>query len=116
MEAIANDIFRVNLNAASKSFLESESSENIWRALKSNVKTYVDEKLLTGDSVYYRRQNCKGWHGPAKVLSKEGQCVLIRHGSVFYRFHPCHLMTVNKEFGSPRNEKNKISSNEINEV
>ena len=71
---------------------------------------------MTGDDVYYRRQNCKGWCGPAKVLGKEGQCVLIKHGGTFYRMDPCHLMEVNKEFGSPRNKENKITSNEINEV
>ena len=30
--------------------------------------------------------------------------------------HPCLLRKVNKEFGSLRNEENKISSNEIKEV
>ena len=62
---------------------------------------------MTGDTVYYRRQNCTGWHGPDKVLGKEDQCVLIRHGGVFYRMNLCHLMKANKEFGSPRNEGNK---------
>ena len=49
-------------------------------------------------------------------MGKEGQHVLIRHGGAFYRRYPCHLMKVNKEIGSPRNEENKISSNEVNEV
>ena len=35
-----------------------------------------------------------------KVLGKEGQCVLIRHGEAFYRIHPCHLIKPNKELGS----------------
>ena len=38
---------------------------------------------MTGDTVYYRKQNSKGWHGLAKVLGKEGQCVLIRRGRNF---------------------------------
>ena len=80
--------------------MEVESSKEIWRALRSNVRIYVDEGFVTGDSVYYRRQNCKGWCDLAKVLGKEGQCVLIRHGEAFYRMHLCHLMKVNKEFGS----------------
>ena len=71
---------------------------------------------MTGDTVYYRRQNCKGLYGPANVLNKEGQCLLIRHNKAFYRMHPCHLMKTNKEFGSPRNEGNKTAKNEINEV
>ena len=37
----------------------------------------------------------KGWRRPAKVLGKEGNFVLIRHGNSFYRCHPCHLMKVN---------------------
>ena len=81
-----------------------------------DVKIYADEKFMTGDTVYYRRQNCKGWHSPAKVLGREGQYVLIRHGRAFYRMHPCHLMKANKEFGSPWNEGNKTAKKEINEV
>ena len=84
--------------------------------MRSNVRTYVGEEFVTGDSVYYRKQNCKGWHGLAKVLGKEGQCVLIRHSGTLYRIHPCHLMKANKELGSPRNEENKTTKNEKNEV
>ena len=40
---------------------------------------------MTSNIVYYRRQNYKGWHGPARILGKEGQCVLIRYGGTFYR-------------------------------
>ena len=71
---------------------------------------------MTGDCVYYRRQNCKVWCRPAKGLGKEGQYVLIRYGRAFYRMHPYHLMKVNEEFGGARNKENKISSNTINEV
>ena len=104
------------LHAVRKSFIEAESSEKIQGALRSNVRTYVDEKFVTGNAVSYRRQNCKGWCGPTKVLGKEGQYVLIRHGGAFYRMYPCHLMKANKEFGSPKNEGNKTTKIEINEV
>ena len=69
---------------------------------------------MTGDSVDYIKQNCKGWRGLAKVLDKESQSVLIRQGGAFYWMHPCNLLKVNKELGSPRNDKNNISSNEVN--
>ena len=82
----------------------------------SHVRTYADEGFVTGDSVYYRRQNCKEWHDPAKVLGKEGQSELIRHGRVFYKMHPYHLMKIHKEFKNSRNEENKISSHKINEI
>ena len=114
--ATTNEVARINLNAlhaARKSFIEAESSKIIQRALRSNVR---DEEFVTSDTVYYRRLNCKGWCGPAKVLGKEGHFVLIRHDRAFYRIHPCQLMKVNKEFGSPRNEGNKTAKNEINGV
>lgn len=94
-----SDMVRKNLNAlhsARRNFLEAESSERIRRALRSNVRTYADEDYATGDQIYYRRQGFKGWRGPAKVLGREGQFVLIRHGGAFYRMHPCQLMKVNK--------------------
>ena len=116
--ATTNDMVRINSNtflntllAVRKSIMEAESREKIQQPPRSNVWTYDAD-----DSVYYRRQNYKGWYGPAKVLGKEGQCVLIRYRGAFYRMHLCHLMKLNKEFRSPRSEENKISSNEINEV
>ena len=65
LKAVINsEMVRTNLNAShamKKSFIEAESSEKIQRPLRSNVRTYVDEEFVTGDTVYYRRQNCKGW-------------------------------------------------------
>ena len=109
--ATTSNMIRVNLNAlhaARKSFMNVESSKKIRRALKSNVRIYADDWIVTGDSVYEWRQNCQKWRRP--ILGKEGQCVLIRYAGAFYRMHPC------KGFGNPRNEEKKISSKEINEV
>ena len=94
------------------------------RGSKAFNKEFLD---LIQDVCDYRRQNCQGWRGPAKVLVKESLCVLIRHGAESYGMHPCHLMKANKKFGSPKNEENKelgkprdesnkIDKNEINEV
>ena len=58
-----SEMLRTNLNAlhaVRKSFIEAESSEKIQRALSSNVRTYENEEFVTGDIVYYRRQNYKG--------------------------------------------------------
>ena len=120
LEAITtSDMVRLNLNAlhaARKNFMKAESRKKIQRALRSNVRTDAYEGFVTSRSVYYRRLNCKGWCGPAKIFVKKGLCVLIRHRGTFYKMQSYHLMRKNKEFGSPRNEENKISSNEINEV
>ena len=116
--ATTNKMVRINLNAlhaARKSFIEVESSEKIQRALRSNVRTYADKGFVTGDTVYYWRQNCKGWRGLTKVLGKEGQCVLISHGGAFYWRYLYPLMTANKELGSLRNEGNKELESPKNE-
>ena len=115
--ATTSEIVRTNsnaLHAARKSFIEAESSEKIWRELVSNVRTYEYKEFVTSNTVYHRRQNSKVWCVPAKVLVKEGQCVLIKHGGAFYRMHPCYLMMANKELGSSRNEGNKTAKTEIN--
>ena len=86
--ARTNVIVRVNLNtlhAVRKSNLEAESSQKILRALRSNVRTYVNEGFMSGDSVFYGRQNYKGWCGPVNLLGMKGQCVLIRHRNTFSR-------------------------------
>ena len=74
LEAVTtSNIVEVNLNAlhaARKNFMEPESNKKIWRELRSHVRTYADEGFLTSDNVCYRRENCKGWCGPAKVLGK----------------------------------------------
>ena len=93
--ATNSDLVRENLNAlhkARENFVKSESSDRIRRALKYNVRTYAEIDFQPGEKVYYKRRKTKGWKGPAKVLGKETNFVLIRHGSVYYRCHPCQLM------------------------
>ena len=43
-------------------------------------------------SIIEDQTNRMAWS--CKVLGKEGQCVLIRNGGVFYRMHPCHLKKI----------------------
>ena len=38
-------------------FIETESSEKIQRALRSNVRTYMNEEFVTCETVYYRRSD-----------------------------------------------------------
>ena len=59
--ATTTEMVRINSNvlyAVRKSIMEVESSEKIQKALRSNVRTYVDEGFVKGDTVYYKRQNC----------------------------------------------------------
>ena len=89
-----NDIIRMNLNAlhkAREAFMKSESSEKVRRALRHNVRSSGDVKYVTGDRVFYKRLQEKKWRGPATVLGQEGQQVLVKHGGVYVRVHPCRL-------------------------
>ena len=95
-----SDLVRTNLNALHKSrenYIKAESSDRIKRALKHNIRTYSEVDFLPGEKVYFKRNKVKGWKGPAKVLGKESNFVLIRHGSAYYRCHPCHMKKVNEE-------------------
>ena len=75
-----------------ESYIQAESSKHIRRALRHNVRTYVDGRYCNGDNVYYRRKNSKGWKGPGVVLGLDGQYVFVRHGGAYYRVHPCQLL------------------------
>ena len=97
-EESQSEIIRQNLNALHSSreaFIKSESSEKIRRALRHNVRTSGDIKYLTGDSVYYKRLNSRKWSGPGTVLGQDGQQVLVKHGGIYVRVHPCRLSLEN---------------------
>ena len=96
------------LQVARKNFIQAESSERIRRALKSKVRSYSDEVYENGEKVYYRRKNFKGWKGPAVVIGVDHQMVLVRHGGIMYRCHPCHLMKVRKQSKNEVNAQNGV--------
>ena len=52
----------------------------------------------------------KGWKGPAKVIGQEGKIVLIRHGTAYYRCHPCQLMKADPE-SKKKEAVNRAASN-----
>ena len=95
LEAKTNsEIVAENLNAmhsARKAFVAAETSEKIRRALRHNIRTSCEVKYFTGDSVFYKRNKCDRWKGPGKVIGQDGQQVLVKHGSVYVRVHPCRL-------------------------
>ena len=90
-----SNIVRENLNAlhaARKAFMHQESSEKLARALNRQTRTYGDKPFLIGDDVFYKRNQSSRWQGPAKVLGKDSNQVLIKHGSSYLRVHPCRLL------------------------
>ena len=77
------------LHAARAAFISCENDEQIRRALKSNVRGSGEVKYLTGDEVYYKRDDATQWHGPATVIGQIGQQVFVKHGS-FYILAECN--------------------------
>ena len=91
----SSEIIRRNLEAihsARENYIRAETSERVRRALRHKTRPYSSEEYHNGEKVFYKRQNTKGWRGPAKVIGQEGKIVLVRHGTAYYRCHPCHLM------------------------
>ena len=56
------------MRSARKAFVASESSEQLTRTLKHNLRIYQDAIFVTGDAVYYIRRDSKKWKGPGKVI------------------------------------------------
>lgn len=114
-----SDIIRKNLealHAARQAFIASESSEKIRRALQHNVRTSTEQKYVTNDKVYYKRLDSKVWKGPATVLGQDGQQVLVKHGGVYVRVHPCRLSLVKETVigeGSNANLEDVESQNHV---
>ena len=89
-----------NLNAlhsARQAFIKQESSEKLRRALNRKTRGYSDTNFVQGDSVYYYRNNSKKWHGPARVLGRDGQQLLLKHGGIYIRVHPCRIQLCNPD-------------------
>ena len=104
LESSENPIVLKNLEAmvsARKAFMEAENSEKIKRALKHNIRTTNDQKFVSGDIVYYKRNNEKKWKGPAKVLGTDSQQVLLKHGGIYIRVHSCRVVLQRNEKESP---------------
>ena len=91
----ANKVIKNNLDAlhkAREAFIQAENSDRIKRALNHNTRTSSNHNYITGDSVYYKRANDRRWRGPGKVLGRDGQQILVKHGATYLRVHQCRLM------------------------
>lgn len=82
------------LHEARKSFIQSEASERIRRALRTKIRS-SEETFEHGDNVYYKREGHDRWLGPARVIFQDGKVIFVRHGSVFVRVSPNRLIKTN---------------------
>ena len=77
------------LYKARKSFIASESSEKVRRALRKQVRPSGD-KFVTGDRVYFLRDN--EWKGPGWVIGQDNVVVFVRYGGTYVRVHESRLL------------------------
>ena len=85
------------MHLARKTFIQQESCERLCRDLNIKSTTYSNNILCQGDNVYYWQNNKSEFHGPAIVIGKNDQQVLIKHGGVYTRVHPCRLQLCQSE-------------------
>ena len=110
--ATQSDILREKLNAlhaARQNFCRAEASNKIRTALRHQIRTYAEQIYEQGDKVYYRRKDSKDWRGPATVLGKDDNFVLVREGKTISRCHPCQLMKVIDADGDNNRKEKQIT-------
>ena len=54
--------------------------------------------------VYFFRNNSSYWHGPAKIIGKDGQQFLLKQGGIYIRVHPCRLQIASENAVAEGNE------------
>ena len=69
-------------------------------------------KYVTGDSVYYKCIDSKEWHGPAKVLSQDGQQVLLKNGNNYFWVQPCRLQLIYENPEIPKTHTTEAQEND----
>uniref|UniRef100_A0A7M5XEQ1 Integrase catalytic domain-containing protein n=1 Tax=Clytia hemisphaerica TaxID=252671 RepID=A0A7M5XEQ1_9CNID len=85
------------LHSARRAFIQAESSKRIKTALSRQTRTTTSKEFNNGDTVYYKRNSDKDWHGPGTIIGIDGKVVVVRHGGNVLRVSPCHLTKANKE-------------------
>ena len=91
----SSEVVRRNLEAlatARKSFIESETSNRLKRAVSHNIRPHQNLQFQVGDLVYFKRADSKKWKGPGRVLGLDSVNVLIKQGSYYYRVHKCRVI------------------------
>ena len=111
-----SEMFAKHLNAlhnGRQAFLKAETSERIRRALRHQIRP-IEKQYKTGDSVFYKRDNCNEWKGPGTVIGQDGKVVLIRHGSNCMRVHSSRVLA--KSYKICKNDSEREESTDADHV
>ena len=82
------------MHSARKAFISCESSEKLRRAIRHKTRDIMKIIYKSGDTVYYRKNDCSYWKEPGKVIGMGNKQVFVRHGGTYLRVHPCNLRLV----------------------
>ena len=81
---------------ARKQQMAAEADERIRRALRSKSRDVYAKSVSQGDKVFYKREDCSRWRGPATVIGRDGKVVFLRHGGFQIKCHLCRVVNVNE--------------------
>ena len=111
-----SELLAMHLNAlqsARRAFIESQADEKIRRALRHRVRANL-EHYMTGDKVYFKREDSNRWHGPGIVIGQERQVVFVRHGGVYVRVPTCRLKKTKSVVISPNDTEEQTEEESDN--
>ena len=116
-EDTSSEVVRKNLESlhkARQAYIASENSERLKRALSHNIRTSGYKRYFPDEKVYYKRMDSKKWHGPGVVLGQDSHQVLIKHGGILIRVHPCRVSLVRETIVSKGNTSENESTDNVN--
>ena len=96
--------------SARRAFASAQTSAKLKRALRKPIRSYCDAIYNHGGNVFHKLPDQRRWQGPAAVIGCDGKVVLIRHGSIYRRVHPCRLQHVKADYVS--DDVNKVDVND----
>lgn len=99
-KGMEESIIRDTLNAMHKArevFVKNESCNKIRTALNKKVRDHKLEEAVTGDEVFYKRENEHEWRGPAKVVGVSGKTVVVKHGDSLREIARVHITRIQSQ-------------------
>ena len=117
-EKDVGDVLRRQLEAmrsARQAFIKAECDEKIKRALRHNIRPSSKNIFVQGDLVFYKRNDCRQWRGPGKVIGCESATVLIKHGAQYVRVHMCRVLPVKGTYYDTKGDARHITRDLIHE-
>ena len=109
-----------HLNAlvnARKAFTQIDTSRKLKKVLKYPVRSYCDIKYVQGISVFYKLPDEPRWQGAASVIGVHRKVIILKHGSVLRRLHPCRLQHIHHNNCGTKDSKSNEhdNSNKMND-